>query len=402
MGALRLSATLVVVLALACSQDGSHDAPVAEIVDSASIRLLTYPDLDAPSAPLVVDSVPLFRVGTDPSERLFERIEDVTALADDRIAVVDGRGTQEIVLLDRAGGVVEILGGLGEGPGEFTGLFRVVRVDNGLIAQDARAARVTVYVGAEVEGTYSLPLLDHKAILGAMGDSVVLGPPLMMVQGRLYPEPWRRVALSISAPPFATEDTITVVDWDQSLNFNGRDPWAASGVAAFDGERVIYGRGDRPELTWYGLDGHPVQIVRWESPPEPVTDSAYAEFEEDWLELVGDGMSPADTRGFLEDMARQHQGVSPYFEQLFVDEGGTVWLGGFLRPQQRTEDFERPYRLFSRNGELLGTVMLPAELRVQDITTDMIVGYEPGPFDEPVAVAYRITRTTGDGDEFRP
>ncbi|MFG0252928.1 MAG: hypothetical protein ACF8NJ_08660 [Phycisphaerales bacterium JB038] len=363
---------------------------------------MTYPDLDAPPAPVAVDSVPLFRVGLDPSGRLFERIEDVTVLADGRIAVVDGRGTQEIVILDQDGSVIEVLGGHGEGPGEFTWLSRVARVEGGLVAQDSRTARATVYSGTEVVATYSLPFLEHKAILGATDGSFLLGPPLMMVQGRLYPEPWRRVALTTSAPPFTTEDTIAVVDWDQSLDFNGRDPWAASGMAVFDGERAIYGRGDRPELTWYGLDGSPLQIVRWESPPESVTDSAYAEFEEDWLELVGGGMSPDAIRGFREDMARQHRGVSPYFDQLFVDEDGTVWLGGFLRPQQRTEEFERPYWLFSRTGDLLGTVVLPAELRVRDITKDMVVGYELGPYNEPVAVGYRIERATGEESGSQP
>jgi hypothetical protein len=123
-----------------------------------------------------------------------------------------------------------------------------------------------------------------------------------------------------------------------------------------------------------------------------VSDSAYAEFEEDWLDLVGESMAPATTRGFLEQMASQHRGVRPYFDQLFVDEEGTVWLGEFLRTEQRTEDFERPFHLFSRDGDLLGTVVLPAELRVRDITADLVVGYELGPFNEPAAVGYEIVR----------
>lgn len=390
-----LSAILLAMVSAACSSDGSVEGPLAEVADSASIRVVTYPDLGAPPTPVEIDSVPLFRVGLDPAGRLFERIEDVAALSDGRVAVVDGRGTQEIVVLDREGDVLEVLGGHGQGPGEFIGLGRIVRYENGLIAQDWREARVSMYTGTQLESTHGLPYLDHKAILGTNGDSFVFGPPLMTVRGRLYPEPWQRVAISTATPPFATEDTLAVVDWDQSLNFNGRDPWAASGMAAFDGERVIYGRGDRPELVWYGLDGNPVQIVRWESPPDPVTDSAWAEYEEDWRELVGDMMSPDDIRGSLEQHALQHQGTSPYFDQIFVDQDGTVWLGGFLRDLQRTEDLERLFTLFSRDGQLLGTVRLPGDLRVRDITTDMVVGYELGPYDEPVAVAYEIVPLSG-------
>lgn len=396
------SGIVLLILGSACGRDGVDRRPNADVTDSASIRVLTYADLDAPAASISVDTVPLWRVGWDPEGRVFERIEDVTVLRDGRVAVLDSRATQEIVLLDSEGSIVEVLGGHGKGPGEFTGISRVTSIETGLIVQDYMEARVTVYNGTEVTGTYSLPFLDHKAILGTSGGSFVFGPPLTVTMGRTHPDPWLRVAATISAPPFESEDTIAVLDWDQSLNFNGRDPWAASGVAAFDGGRVIYGRGDRPELTWYDLDGTPAQIVRWESPPEPVTDSAYAEFEEGYLERARGGMSPQAARGLLEQMALQHQGVRPYFDQLFVDEDGTVWLGAYLRFDQRTEEYERPFHLFSRDGELLGTVVLPGELRVRDVTKSMVVGYELGPFDEPAAVAYPIVRRPGDGDGEQP
>ena len=382
----------VVALLSACSE-GDHDGrPVAEVSDSASIRIVTYSHLDSSAAGIDVDSVPIFRVGWDDSGRLFDRIEDVTVLGSGEVAVSDGRGAQEVVILDRSGGVRAVLGGKGEGPGEFAGISRLVPWGGGLVAQDYMLARATEYDGSDDVGTYSLPYLDHKAILGRAGDLFVLGPPLMLVNGRRYPERWRRVAVTTSAPPFSAEDTVVVVDWDQSLEFNGRDPWASSGMAVFDGEHVIYGRGDRPELIWYGLDGVPTQIVRWSPPPMAVSDSAYSAFEDYYLGLVGGGMSPQDTRDGMERMSEQHQGVAPYFDELFVDGGGTVWLGQFLRPEQRTEEFTRTYYLFSPNGETLGTVLLSAELRVRDITDDLVAGYELGRYNEPAAVAYRINK----------
>ena len=109
-------------LVTGCAPEAPTGGPMVEVVDSASTRIVTYTRLDSFPANIRLASVPRFRVGWDPSGRLFERIEDMTVLADGRLAVVDGGETQEIVILDPDGTVSEILGGRGRVPGNSRAL----------------------------------------------------------------------------------------------------------------------------------------------------------------------------------------------------------------------------------------------------------------------------------------
>ena len=109
--------------------------------DIAGVRILTYAGLDSSSAVFTVGDEPIFRVGLDPAGRLFERLAAITILGDGRVAVGDGGATQEVVLPAADGSVDQVLGGSGEGPGEFTYLSALTPVgQKGFIAQDYQAA----------------------------------------------------------------------------------------------------------------------------------------------------------------------------------------------------------------------------------------------------------------------
>jgi hypothetical protein len=196
--------------------------------------------------------------------------------------------------------------------------------------------------------------------------------------------------LAVAASPFETEDTISVVDWDQSLDFNGRDPWAAAGIAAVGASQVVYGRGDLPELRWYDPRSGLRQIVRWRSDMASVSDSAWQAFRRDFLQRIGSDMSPADTRDFVEQMEAQHRGTRPYFQELFVDDDNRVWVREFIRSEERVEGRSRRYHIFSPDGTALGSLEAPSVLRVLDITGGQVLGYEPGQYGEAVVVAYSI------------
>ena len=109
-------------------------------------------------------------------------------------------------------------------------------------------------------------------------------------------------------------------------------------------------------------------------------------------------MSPDVIRDFMERSAAQATGFIPYFDQLFVDDLGRVWLGEYLRVDEWVGGSPRTYFVFSQDGESLGSVRFPSGLRVRRITSDLVVGYELGEYGEPAVVGYAIQGSeVGDG-----
>lgn len=87
-------------------------------------------------------------------------VSAAAATADGGVVLVD-RQTQQVLRLSPAGTVVELLGGRGEGPGEFRWLERLFAVGDTVVAYDADLARATVWrPGAEEPETISLPQLE--------------------------------------------------------------------------------------------------------------------------------------------------------------------------------------------------------------------------------------------------
>jgi hypothetical protein len=366
-----------------------------EVRDSLGVRIVTYSQLDSTSTAIAVDSLPRFVVGWSPGGRLFERIMDMAVLGDGRIAVLDGGATQQVVLLSPQGVVEEVLGGRGQGPGEFQQLSAVVAVGTaGFATQDWMSARITVFEEGKPVSTSSVPTQDHKSVFAVEGGRALMGPPLIVVQGRLYPEAWRRVALTSTDLGTMVEDTVAVVDWDQSLNFNGRDPWSSSGFAGYFNGRFVVGRGDEPELRWLDLAGEVRQTVRWRSPPRAVPDGALAAHVESYRSSRSQ-LDPAFVQDMVDQVVEQHRGLTPYFDEFRVDRAGRVWIGEFLHPTDVQPQRQRLYFVFSESGEALGAVGLPSTFRFRGVADEFVIGYEVGPFGEQAVVAYDLTWDTG-------
>lgn len=88
---------------------------------------------------------------------------DVSAaavMADGGVVLVD-RQTQQVLRLSPVGTVVEVLGGRGEGPGEFRWLESLFAMGDTVVAYDTDLARVTIWrPGAEEPEIHSLPQLE--------------------------------------------------------------------------------------------------------------------------------------------------------------------------------------------------------------------------------------------------
>jgi len=366
------------------------------VADSGNVRVTTIPALDSSAAEVSVGPEAMFRVGLDPGGRLFERITGLALLSDGSIAVGDGGATQEIVVLGTDGTVDRVLGGRGEGPGEFTSLGHLVGTrDGGVAAQDYWSGRFTLFDAEDTPTSIRMPPLEQLTILGTAGDSLFMGPPLQLVRGMRYPTPWRQVALGVLRIGSDGVDTVRVVDWDQSLEYNGRDPWAAEGFAAFYDREFIYGRGDIPEVRWYGLDGDVVRTTRFESGPQPVSAEDRAAWqasqEASWNERFG--TANAQVRALFQESEAQVVGVKPYFDALKVGPDGSVWLGEWYSQAYGQHSAGRRYFLLERDGAPAGSVVMPMGFRLLAVDRDRVIGSELGPFGEQMVVAYPLVPT---------
>jgi hypothetical protein len=382
-----------------CALDDRPPSVAVTARDSAGVTILEHAALDSTTAPWVLGNEPLYRVGAAGSGRIFERIADAAILADGRVVVADIGGTQELVVLGRDGSLEHVLGGRGEGPGEFTDLNHVAAGPGGRVLAQESWGAITVFEADSVVHTRSARAPDQVMLLGGDDRRIFLGPPFGMVIGRLYPEAWRRVPLVVLDVATERADTVGEVDWDQSLNFHGRDPFAASGFAVWVGERFVVGRGDVPELRWLDSTGRVQRIVRWSDPPAPA-DSVYGAYEDYRREQYRTrGMDNARIEGTLERPRQQHQGTLPYFDGMFAGPGGSVLLDGFVRTGYAEPPVAgRRMFVFGADGRSRGVIRLPTEGGFTPLafSDDRVVGRAVDDLGTPLLVVYSI-RPAGQG-----
>lgn len=102
---------------------------------------------------------PIAEVGLDDGV-LFGNVGGAAVMADGSVLIRDWQ-SEEIVRLSPVGDVMEVLGGRGDGPGEFRSLLRVFALGDTIVAYDSNFSRVTVWRPGDGEPeTHSLPELN--------------------------------------------------------------------------------------------------------------------------------------------------------------------------------------------------------------------------------------------------
>lgn len=134
---------LCLSLPVAGCTSGERQGPVS-VADSAGIRIVEY------TGTLPVDTLgglPLLDLGTvdDAGPEQFDRIAAMALLSDGSLVVAD-QGSGEIRVFPRDAGVPWVIGGKGDGPGEFRTLSRVVALpEDSILGFDSRGSRFAVF-----------------------------------------------------------------------------------------------------------------------------------------------------------------------------------------------------------------------------------------------------------------
>jgi hypothetical protein len=314
-----------------------------------------------------------------------------------------------------------MIGGEGEGPGEFTTPGSLGFFGDSLWVMDRRAYRVSFFdlsgdflgsvtprvdMSPDPENPHasaprpSRPLRDGSfyGVAPAWSDAIARGNLSeakhvhMNAQGdvleTVWVQPYRRTDVlaflrdnggTFGRQPFGDQPLATVTPDDELVVLSRR---------AYDGEGRPTAR-----LSWIAMTGDTLLSKDLEYRPEPLheetVDSAVHAQAQQMLGFM-QRMDPDLGAAGLEAEMREAMYAPEYkpaFRGLVVAQDGSVWIQEF----EANPDGAR-WRILGRNGEPMAVVSTPASIRVLLVTEDAVWGVETDEFDVNYIVRYEIVR----------
>lgn len=395
--------TVVLTTAVLAACGGDARAAGPAVRDSAGIRIVENerPAWRKGQGWSVVPE-PVLELGVaegDPRYQ-FGAVGDAVRLGDGTLVVSDVQAN-ELRAYDARGRYLRTLGRQGSGPGEFNGIVSAFLLPGDSIAvYDGLAGRLTVFApGGALARTANLAPLDGRLPpkpLGAFGDGSLVVAPAFNPRFTASPRPSRDTmplarysaqgAQTASLGHILGEETVTIVGGSGENRFASRGPvpFGRGTHVAVAGTRLLIADAARYELAEHGADGRLVRLVRRAAQPEPVTDVDRAAWAEQRQGSAGDRF-----RQMREGLAAatpfpEHKS---WFAGVRLDAEGNAWVQRHAAPGAGT-----PWDVFDAEGRLLGTVTVPAGLRVTQIGADFVVGVWTDELDVPHVRVHRLHR----------
>jgi hypothetical protein len=336
-----------------------------------------------------IASEPVVVLGASEEAPLY-RVNSAVRLSDGRIVVAHGGTSSRLDLYSHDGRHLRLIGGNGEGPGEYRFITSLAAgANDSLFVFDQYLQRLTVF---SADGQYLRSVssrVAHTTERGALSAVFRLSESAWVVRGieSVLPGPPNRIV----------RDTIMIGLVDEALDdFRplGRVPGVMSINYTLGGRGVVRASVFTPrvlEATWgrcafvsategpsievFAADGTHVTTLKGPGRQRPITDGdlgvALAWEEERWPEAE----RPMRRRAFGE-LARPD--FLPFYYQLILDQWGNIWL----------QEYQPPYGLaphwhvLSQAGLHLSDVIMPASIGVFAITEHGVLGGALGEFGE--------------------
>lgn len=326
------------------------------------------------------------------------RVTAARFLSDGSLAVANS-GTQEIVFLAPDGGVRARTGGPGEGPGEFRHISMLKLDGTGnLVAYDPRLGRLTT-LGSDgrVLGTrrfappsrvvdlHPLAFLDGQRILALYGESRIFAAggerrdstPLLVFDSAssvtdtlgIWPaQEWSYVS-------FPEGSSRTEVGFGRTLAYAGRNGYG------------VLGSTDSLDLTLFGPEGRAVMRVTGGGPNARVGAADIERWREDLLERRSS--APEFIKRALAEAP--YRETFPAFSAVLIDGARRLWIGVSARPGEA----QRKWIVIGPDGDLQGTLRLPADARVLDGAGDQLAVLRRNELDEEQIAVLHLVRPSG-------
>jgi len=354
----------------------SAGAPLAVISrDSAGIKIVeTSVPAWGGAARWRVDAGPSLSIGeTDGAEPyLFFRIAGAVRRKNGSIVVADGE-TRELRAFDSAGRFSGAKGRRGQGPAEFTGIGRIARCGPDELWIDART-RISVW-SLELEYRREFVVTDNimwpLVCFGGTGLLVKrdVGSDAEPPERTLYVDTLNLMVVDSvgkdrhdlrKIPLYSRLDVVS-----KGTRYGIVHPFAPVTVLAAAGPNVVMGSGERLEVLTYSRSGKLLRIAR--GPVENLALTSTVRRDYQAAELSG---WPKQERELLEQAGNPMPKTIPAYTALLVDSEGNTWAKRFSPPGQ----LGNRWGVFGRDGEFLGHMVLPKELKVFEIGADYILG----------------------------
>ena len=391
----RSSVSIIPLLASVACSGGESGSSVVERRDSATIAIVEIgAGLRAEAPEWSVSVEPAVSIGSAdgaPEYQLF-RVTQGLRMPDGAIVVADN-GSATIRFFDPSGIFIRLVGGRGEGPGEYQqiGLLGRYGADS-LVVWDGALRRMTVL---DAQGSYVRTLVPQGFgdrfvyFQHSFGDGSVLG----RIDAGLSPDQMPEgifEATTTYVRLHATGQIDTVGEFFGNQAFVTPDhsltnmPFGRSGVVAAAASGFFFSTNDRYELRHYTSTGDLIGILRFPEESRPLTTTEIEEFVQADLERFDDPAALRKRMAFWE--AVPYPEALPAFAELRVDAVGNVWAADYrLTPAE-------PFRwtIITPEGQLRGRITTSSRLRILDIGADYVLGVERDELDIERVVVYSL------------
>jgi hypothetical protein len=408
--AIRVAALGVLAAIVAACGEGGDRRELGAVVtrDSAGIMIIETPGAAA-RTPIgwTVGEAPELQLGSATSEgpEQFHRIGamvggiqegGITAVSGGRTLVLNG-STAELRFFDREGRFLGMVGGVGDGPGEFRLPVLVpYGSSDSLLLFDTRRRQFTL-LSADGQAHRRFPLegLGPELVVGFVqgaSDSGILVTTALGATPMGVGHQWITIGVrwirldTIRAEIVAQHRTLTfnTDDLDTRFRIGVSVPFSIRPAAAVGRNGFFVTGGDAAEVQEFDNRGQLRRIFRLSEKPRPVT-------PEDVESAIGVtatryNVSPSQARRVYEQM--DFPDYWPSFQSIRVDRLGWIWVELFRPPQDSTPR----WMVFDSSGVARGTLESPRQLEVHDIGPDYILGRWRDDLGAEYVRRYRLDR----------
>jgi hypothetical protein len=378
--------TFAALVLAACGTGDATSSSVA-IRDSAGVSIVEnrgQPPADGGG--FVLGPEPTLQIGAAEGDEayLLFRVWGAARLSDGRIAVANNRAP-DIRIFDASGRHLHTFGTRGEGPEDFDSPVLVGTLPGDtLVVVDRLLRRINLYdpdTGFIRAGIADPSLEGYLLTVGMFASGTVLIQRMVFGEDasdgyRRNPIQYRSVAIDGSLEQefgeFPGDEVVSSSREVQTGVFTtlmGNTPFGKMALAAVTGDFFFYGSQDTWQIEVRDHAGRLVRIIRRDKPLEPITDAQVSAVME---EGADDASTNEQARTFRRMMREAPiPEFHPAYEAIFADVTGCLWVEETRVPGG---DTMRHTTIFDPDGRMIGSVVLPDGLRVEQIGEDYLLG----------------------------
>ena len=395
-------------LALACT-DATRTTPTGSTSDSAGIQIVVnrVPTWKAGDE-WKITADPTFIIGgatDDRPDRIFHEINSAFRLSNGTTFVVD-HSDQHVRIFDSAGKLIRTAGRAGDGPGEFSTIWRTFRLAGDTIVVTGERRDVTWLTGSGDLVRGFSPADVYSTAFAMFIDGGIVAVPLKAGPGMRAPTPAEMSGRGSKAKAYYS--TYHIADRDgKSVHDLGRFEYSKRTGGAFEllygarlyqvaRERYYLGYGEEYSIKVFDRKGKLAKMVRREVPVVPVSKEEEEYAREIRRQRTPKGGVAEEELPFLEPSVHH-----PFFSEILVDGAEHLWVREYRKhedgidrsiPQPREGGQPQRFNIFDPDGHWLGSVEAPNQLQITDIGADYIAGiWRDADLVESVRV-YGLTR----------